>query len=63
MMGGAWYEEMFGEVGEKTEDDFITLAIEAVREQLGIKEDPIRVQCLIQKVSSDLFLMTFCVLC
>jgi hypothetical protein len=52
MMGGAWFEELFGPVDTCREDQLVQKAVDAVREQLNIHATPIRTLCKILKVKS-----------
>ena len=49
-MGGAWFEELFGDSDTCDPDYLSSVAVEAIYQQLGIKGDPSRVVCKIQKV-------------
>ena len=50
MLGGEWFEELFGSVDSVNENEILSVAIEAVREYLNIKSDPIRYIINIEKV-------------
>lgn len=50
MLGGEWFEELFGSVDSANENEIFSVAIEAVREYLNIKSDPIRYIINIEKV-------------
>lgn len=52
MMGGAWFRELFGHEDSVKPDDLITVATEALRQQLGITQKPTRVLSNIHKVSA-----------
>ncbi|KAI1894786.1 hypothetical protein AGOR_G00119330 [Albula goreensis] len=41
MMGGAWFQEVFGSLEEVTEKCFLDRAIQAVRNQLGVNTEPL----------------------
>ena len=51
MMGGAWFDELFGSVEKCSAEELTKTAVEAVRKQLDVHSMPIRTLCKIQKVS------------
>ena len=48
MMGGAWFEELFGDTQDTSH--FEEVAIEGLAKQLGIKTKPYRTKTTIHKV-------------
>ncbi len=50
-MGGAWFKELFGEEDSVNPEDLITVAMDALWEQLNISERPKRVISKVHKVS------------
>ncbi|CAH1781708.1 unnamed protein product [Owenia fusiformis] len=49
MMGGAWFRQLFGDPETANLDTFTDLALEAVREQMGITADPSEVCTTLQR--------------
>ncbi len=54
MMGGHWFETIFGDVNQVTDNQLLSTAIEAAQHHLGIKEDPARYIVTLSKVSAFL---------
>jgi len=50
MLGGEWFEEIFGNAGEVSEEDVGKVAVEELQAHLGIKKEPIDMLVKIQKV-------------
>ena len=48
MMGGAWFEELFGDTQDTSH--FEEVAIEGLAKQLGIKTKPYRTKATLHKV-------------
>ena len=61
MMGGAWFEEMFGDQDTVDIGQFAGIAVEAIGQQLGITEDPIKTETFLQKVSLKLMFILMAV--
>ena len=57
MMGGAWFNELFGNADEVDTQMFGQIAIEAVKEQLHIDKKPFRVISGVVKVRSTLMFL------
>jgi len=51
MMGGAWFDEAFGDVDRCDLDMIGRLAVEAVEKQLDIHERPVRISANLLKVN------------
>ena len=62
MMGGAWFEEYFGEPDRCDLDVLAQAAKDAVRDQLRIHTPPCRTIVNLQKVSKCLWLMIICLI-
>ena len=52
-MGGSWFEELFGQPEGTDENKLAEIGLSALREQLGILQDPSYCKVIIQKVSWD----------
>ena len=50
MMGGAWFEQHFGDPNDVNEQEIAEIAINEARKQIGAMEKPIRTIVNIQKV-------------
>ena len=50
MMGGAWFDEYFGNPDNCDISEMEDIAVTTVRDHLGIKEEPFRVISRLQKV-------------
>ena len=50
MMGGAWFEDLFGSVDSVTTSQLETVALESLREQLNITTEPNKVVSSVLKV-------------
>ena len=50
MMGGAWFEELFGSADSVTTSQLETVALESLREQLNITTEPNKVVSSVLKV-------------
>ena len=50
MLGGEWFEKLFGQPEEVSEESIIQAALEELKNQLGITERPTHQICRIQKV-------------
>lgn len=49
MMGGRWFERLFGNPNSVSSEDLLQIALDAVRRHLGITADPVRSQVVINK--------------
>ena len=52
-MGGAWFEQHFGDPNDVSEKEIAEIAINEVRKQIGASEKPIRTIVNIHKVRFD----------
>ena len=60
MMGGSWFEELFGDP-DKCDPNYLSeVAVKSIRDQLNITKEPYRVVCRIQKVQYILRVYTTC---
>lgn len=50
MLGGEWFEEIFGKAQEVTEEDMAKVAMEELQDQLGIQKQPVDITSRIHKV-------------
>ena len=50
MMGGAWFNELFGDADKISPSELKTVAMESIREQLNIEVEPSRAVSNIHKV-------------
>ena len=53
MMGGAWFEQHFGDPNDVSEKEIAEIAINEARKQIGASEKPIRTIVNIHKVRFD----------
>lgn len=53
MMGGAWFQEVFGDPAAVTEERLLATATEAVSRQLGVSSAPSWSRVTLQKVGRD----------
>ena len=54
MMGGEWFEELFGDPSTVSEDTILSTALEALQQQLGISQQPSHTIVSIEKVRAVL---------
>ena len=54
MLGGAWFEELFGPVGEAQTSVVTEVALRTLQEHLGISQSPSFLRAEIHKVCSTL---------
>ena len=54
MMGGAWFEEFFGDPDQCDPDHIAKVAVEETKQQLNITEEPVRVISTVHKVSQNI---------
>ena len=52
-MGGAWFEQHFGDPNDVSEKEIAEIAINEARKQIGASEKPIRTIVNIHKVRFD----------
>ena len=52
MMGGAWFDQLFGHPDSANEKLFEDVAVRSVAEQMKVKVDPSKVKVQIQKVGA-----------
>lgn len=56
MTGGEWFEELFGDPSSVTHDKLLETSLRNVHKCLGIKDEPIRYDVNIHKVSQIILL-------
>ena len=54
MMGGEWFEELFGDPFTVSEDTILSTALEALQQHLGISQQPSHTIVSIEKVHAVL---------
>lgn len=57
MLGGEWFEALFGSPDEVSEETITQVALEELETQLSLTARPTNVFCKIQKVRLDGYLM------
>ena len=59
MMGGEWFEELFGDPSTVSEDTILSTALEALQQHLGISQQPSHTIVSVEKVGCCLSALMF----